>query len=58
VTPDEQADMRELVAEFNVYRWTGRMLVDAARVRARGRLSTRLSLGLRPADGAAARART
>jgi trehalose 6-phosphate synthase len=35
--------MRALVAEFNVYRWAGRMLVDAARVRRRGRLSGKLS---------------
>ncbi len=39
--------MRALVGEFNVYRWAGRMLVDAARLRQRDRLSTRLSLGLR-----------
>jgi trehalose 6-phosphate synthase len=44
---DEQRDrmraMRALVAEFNVYRWAGRMLVDAARLRRRERLSGRLS---------------
>jgi trehalose 6-phosphate synthase len=43
---DEQQDrmraMRAFVAEFNVYRWAGRMLVDAARVRRRERLSGRL----------------
>jgi trehalose 6-phosphate synthase len=43
---EEQADrmraMRAFVAEFNVYRWAGRMLVDAARVRRRGKLSGRL----------------
>ena len=48
---DEQRDrmraMRALVAEFNVYRWAGRMLVDAARLRRRERLSGRLS-GLAP----------
>ena len=38
--------MRGHVAEFNVYRWAGRMLADAARVRQRGRLSDRLSMGL------------
>jgi len=41
--PDEQRDrmrsMRSLVQEFNVYRWAGRMLLDAARVRNRGRLA-------------------
>lgn len=29
--------MRDLVAEFNVFRWAGRMLVDAGRVRRRER---------------------
>jgi trehalose 6-phosphate synthase len=48
---EEQADrmraMRDVVAEFNVYRWAGRMLSDAARVRQHGRLADRLSVGLR-----------
>jgi trehalose 6-phosphate synthase len=35
--------MRAFLAEFNVYRWAGRMLVDAARLRRRGRLSGRLA---------------
>ena len=35
--------MRQLVAEFNVFRWAGRMLVDAARVRQRDRLTSRLA---------------
>ncbi len=47
MTAREQRDrmraMRALVAEFNVYRWAGRMLVDAARVRRRDRLSGRLA---------------
>jgi trehalose 6-phosphate synthase len=51
----EQAErmraMRGLVSQFNVYRWAGKMLADAARVRQRGRLSDRLTLGLRPVDG-------
>ncbi len=42
--------MRRLVAEFNVYRWAGRMLVDASRVRQAGRLSDRLTMGLRAAE--------
>jgi len=29
--------MRGLIHEFNVYRWAGRMLLDAATVRRRGR---------------------
>ncbi|MBK7860327.1 MAG: trehalose-6-phosphate synthase [Archangiaceae bacterium] len=43
----EQADrlrsMRAYLAEFNVYRWAGRMLVDAARLRSRERLTGRLT---------------
>ncbi|MBI5067527.1 MAG: trehalose-6-phosphate synthase [Deltaproteobacteria bacterium] len=34
--------LRGLVAEFNVYRWAGRMLLDATRLRQRDRLSARL----------------
>jgi trehalose 6-phosphate synthase len=30
--------MRRLVSEFNVYRWAGRMLVDAAELRRKERL--------------------
>ena len=40
---DRMRSMRTLLAEFNVYRWAGRMLVDAARLRRRERLSGRLS---------------
>ncbi|MGH8704027.1 MAG: alpha,alpha-trehalose-phosphate synthase (UDP-forming) [Burkholderiales bacterium] len=40
--PDEQRDrmrrMRNLIQEFNVYRWAGRMLLDAARMRHRRRV--------------------
>ena len=35
--------MRAYLAEFNVYRWAGRMLVDAARVRRRERLTGHLA---------------
>ncbi len=53
--PAEQAErmraMRQLVGEFNVFRWAGRMLVDAARVRQQGRLSDRLGTGLRAVEG-------
>ncbi len=45
--PEEQRErmhaMRALVKEFNVYRWAGRMLVDASRLRQRERLAGRLS---------------
>jgi hypothetical protein len=33
--------MRSLIREFNVYRWAGRMLLDAARMRRRRGLLTR-----------------
>jgi trehalose 6-phosphate synthase len=45
--PDEQRErlrsMRALLADFNIYRWAGRMLTDAARLRQRERLTGRLS---------------
>ena len=47
LSADEQRDrmrsMRAFIAEFNVYRWAGRMLVDAARLRSRDRLTGRLT---------------
>ncbi len=46
---DEQRDrmrlMRGLVAEFNVFRWAGRMLLDAAAMRRRGRLIEKKARG-------------
>jgi hypothetical protein len=36
--------MRSLIHEFNVYRWAGRMLLDAATMRRRGRLLGRSPL--------------
>jgi len=45
--PDEQRarmrSMRAYMAEFNVYRWAGRMLVEAARLRNRERLTGHLA---------------
>jgi trehalose 6-phosphate synthase len=45
MSPDEQRarmrSMRTLVQEFNVFRWAGRMLLDAARMRHRGRVLSR-----------------
>ncbi len=35
--------MRSMLAEFNIYRWAGRMLIDAAELRRRERLWDRLS---------------
>jgi trehalose 6-phosphate synthase len=43
--------MRRFVAEFNIYRWAGRMLVDAARLRRREQLTGRLT-DHRALDGA------
>jgi len=44
MSPNEQRDrmriMRMVVREFNVYRWAGRMLLDAAVMRQRGRFRT------------------
>lgn len=36
--------MRALIAEFNVYRWAGRMLEDGARLRRNHRLTSRLMM--------------
>jgi trehalose 6-phosphate synthase len=47
LSPEEQRDrmrsMRTFLSEFNVYRWAGRMLADAARLRRRDRLTDRLT---------------
>jgi trehalose 6-phosphate synthase len=47
MSPEEQPErmraMRAFLAEFNVYRWAGRMLVDASRLRHRERLTGRLA---------------
>jgi trehalose 6-phosphate synthase len=40
---DRMRSMRAYLAEFNVHRWAGRMLVDAARLRTRDRLTGRLT---------------
>jgi trehalose 6-phosphate synthase len=51
MSPEEQRarlrSMRHLVQEFNVYRWAGRMLVDAARMRHRKRVLARVAGGRR-----------
>ena len=51
----EQAErmraMRSMVAHFNVYRWAGRMLMDAAQLRRRERLTGRLAGRLRVLEG-------
>jgi trehalose 6-phosphate synthase len=49
MNPVEQRDrmraLRAHVAEYNVYRWAGRMLLDATRLRQRERLQVRLGRG-------------
>ena len=49
MAPEEQEErmraMRSVVAELNVYRWAGKMLLDATRTRRQERLATRLSGG-------------
>jgi trehalose 6-phosphate synthase len=48
MSPDEQRDrmrlMRSIVREFNVYRWAGRMLFDAAALRQRDRFRVDLAV--------------
>jgi trehalose 6-phosphate synthase len=60
--PAEQEErmtaLRSLVAEFNVYRWAGRMLLDAARLRQKDRVSTRLGGEAGPDAGNGRPART
>lgn len=55
MSPQEQAArmrlMRSLVSEFNVYRWAGRMLLDASRLRSREQIAGLLSQAAGP-DGA------
>jgi trehalose 6-phosphate synthase len=54
MSPAEQAErmraLRGQVSDFNVYRWAGRMLTDAARLRKRERLASRLSFGVRAVE--------
>ena len=39
---ERMRSMQSLVRDFNVYRWAGRMLLDAARIRQRERLALRI----------------
>lgn len=43
---ERMRSMRSLVREFNVYRWAGRMLIDAARIRQREKLAVRIGRSL------------
>jgi trehalose 6-phosphate synthase len=38
------ASLRMTVREYNVFRWAGRMLVDASRLRLRQRIEARVQL--------------
>jgi len=53
MSPEEQRtrmrSMRSLVQEFNVFRWAGRMLTDAARMRHRRRVLSRARAARRQA---------
>ncbi len=53
MSPEEQRarmrSMRTLVQEFNVFRWAGRMLLDAARMRHRRRVLARARVAPRKA---------
>ena len=40
---ERMRSMRALIRDFNVYRWAGRMLLDAARIRRREKLTARLN---------------
>ena len=40
---ERMRSMRRIVSEFNVYRWAGRMLIDAAELRRRERMTGRLT---------------
>ena len=54
MSPEEQRarmrSMRGVVQEFNVYRWAGRMLLDAARMRHRSRVMARARAARRRAS--------
>jgi trehalose-6-phosphate synthase len=39
---ERMRSMRAMVHDFNVYRWAGRMLIDAARIRQREKLAVRI----------------
>jgi trehalose 6-phosphate synthase len=40
---DRMRSMRSILVQFNVYRWAGKMLVDAARLRNQDRVAGRLA---------------
>jgi len=50
---ERMRSLQAVVAEFNVYRWAGRMLNDATRLRQRDRLTSRLAGEERPGESRA-----
>jgi trehalose 6-phosphate synthase len=52
---DRMRAMRGLLAHFNVYRWAGKMIMDAARLRSRDRLTGRLTDHIIDVTGGASR---
>jgi trehalose 6-phosphate synthase len=48
---ERMRSMRALVAEMNVYRWAGKMLLDATRTRRQERLASRLASGVARSEG-------
>jgi trehalose 6-phosphate synthase/phosphatase len=51
MSPEQQAErmhlMREFISENNVYYWAGRMLLDASRIRKRGKIESSITAGER-----------
>ncbi len=45
---DRMRSMRSLVRDFNVFRWAGHMLLDAARLRRRERIMTKIRSHAKP----------
>jgi len=42
---ERMRSMRSMVRDFNVYRWAGRMLIDASKIRQREKLAARIGIG-------------
>ena len=43
---ERMRSMRSMVRDFNVYRWAGRMLIDASKIRQREKLAVRIGIQL------------
>ena len=48
MTPAQQAErmhlIRQMVSQNNIYFWAGRMLLDASRIRKRGRMKSSIAV--------------